>query len=912
MKRSSIRILVLCATLGTILSCAGGKSLEYSDIECGAMRDSVAYCKAEGKALRNSARYLESIEMHLRGLEFARELEDTLEIVQALNNIGTVYRRMGLLEEAASWHYKALTCCEEWSDKTTPTALKNRVISLNGIGNVHLSMGNHEVAMSAFREALKGETRLGSATGMAINYANIGALLEEDGMLDSARWYYTKSLKCNEESSNELGIALCNNYFGRLSELEGDDVTALKEYGKAYDILLGSTDKWHWLQSCTALSRISIRLGKYRQARAYLDEGLKVAEEAGSLAHIADLSHQNYDLSRNIGEWQRALTWLEKYMEVSDSLAKERNEEEIFALRTEYEHEKNRSEVKHLRQIHRQETRRKNMQLYGLMIIVFLTAVGMAGLIYMLKLRSRNQAILKELDQTRSNYFTNIAHEFRTPLTVILSAARSIHENTLEDDSREDSKDILIHSKELLELVNQVLEVARMTSSIAPAPVWRNGDVVGYVSCLCERYERYAAENGLALVRDFGCRALEMDFVPEMLQRIVGNLISNALKYSRKGTEVTVRLSEEDSDCGGWLKLAVCDEGDGMTAAQLDDIFKPFHRLDVKGGNVGTGIGLYVVKLSAEAMGGSVAVRSVVGRGTVFEVSIPIRHDMAYGTAAGMPECERINSDGTSGYDHPLLSEDAEAPTILIVEDKPEVARWEMRQLDSRYSFHFAADGAEGLQMAQDIVPDLIITDIMMPVMDGLELCRRVRSSELLCHIPVIMVTARVGQEDRIAGLEAGADAYLEKPYDENELAVRVRSLLEQRERLKALYMSSIVSGDGTVCERERSIKDQAFLDRFNEALEAAFLSGKVDCEELASELCIGRVQLNRKIKAITGCKTTEYIQEIRLSKAKNLLDTTPLSIGDIALKCGVEDVGYFSTMFRKSIGMTPTAYRNR
>jgi YesN/AraC family two-component response regulator len=245
-------------------------------------------------------------------------------------------------------------------------------------------------------------------------------------------------------------------------------------------------------------------------------------------------------------------------------------------------------------------------------------------------------------------------------------------------------------------------------------------------------------------------------------------------------------------------------------------------------------------------------------------------------------------------------------PRILIVEDKPEVARWEMRHLDDGYAFYFAADGAQALKKAEEIVPDLIITDVMMPVMDGLELCRKLRSSALLSHIPVVMVTAKADHEDRLRGLEAGADAYLEKPYDDKELSMRVRMLLDQRAMLRRKFTEN----DGS--EDLYSAVDKAFLDKFHIALETAFDAGKVDCEDLASELCIGRVQLNRKLKAITGFKTTEYILNVRIAKAKQLLSTTDLSIGEIALKCGIEDVGYFSTIFRKSMGMTPTAYRNR
>ena len=326
------------------------------DADTSVMKDSVAWYRTEGKNLRNAAKYQNAIAVHTRGLELAKEIGDTLEVVQALNNIGTVYRRMGLLDDAASWHYQALTWCEEWSDKTSDIALKNRVISLNGIGNVHLSMGSSDIAMQAFREALKGETRLGSATGMAINYANIGALIEEKGDIDSARWYYSQSLKYNTESGNTLGIALCNNHFGRLSEMQGDLESASKEYGKAYDILLGGTDKWHWLQSCTALARISIQQSRHAQAGKYINEGLEVAEEAGSLEHLLDLTLLKYRLCRAAGDYSEALTWLEKHKDISESIAAERNKDEIYSLRTAYEHEKNRNEMKHLLQMHSQET----------------------------------------------------------------------------------------------------------------------------------------------------------------------------------------------------------------------------------------------------------------------------------------------------------------------------------------------------------------------------------------------------------------------------------------------------------------------------------------------------------------------------------------------------------------------------
>jgi DNA-binding response OmpR family regulator len=404
-----------------------------------------------------------------------------------------------------------------------------------------------------------------------------------------------------------------------------------------------------------------------------------------------------------------------------------------------------------------------------------------------------------------------------------------------------------------------------------------------------------------------------MDFVPDLMVRIVQNLLSNAFKFSEKGAAVTVSLYRSIEKSGGCIHVSVRDQGVGMTPEQSSAVFEPFYQVEGGFRDMGTGIGLSLVKLAAETMGGNVTVGSTIGKGTEFIVDIPVRHDLAISPIdeCMVPEGNNILDPVSSSVtDDPAT--DSDVPRILIVEDMPEVARWEMRQLGPDYAFYFAPDGAEGLRKAEDIVPDLIITDVMMPVMDGLEMCRRIRNSELLCHIPVIMVTARATHEDRLKGLEAGADAYMEKPYDESELDLRVRKLLQQRSMLKKMFSERF---DSHVCDNSDepafSVADRLFLDRFDATLENAFASGKVDCEDLASEMCVGRAQLNRKIKAITGYKTTEYILMARLSKAKHLLRTTDLPVGEISMKCGIEDVGYFSTLFRKHVGMPPSTYRN-
>lgn len=867
-----------------------------------------------GRNYRNAGRFEEAIEAHKKGLERAQQICDTMQIVQALNNIGTAYRRIGVLDEAASWHYKALTYCTQYSDRESKTAIKNKVVSLNGIGNVQLTLGNPEMAEDAFRNALAGESSLGSAVGQAINYANIGALLEARGQIDSARYYYAQSLKFNEEANSDLGISLCHTHFGRLFENEGKLDEAIAEYQKSYDVMFGKSDKWHWLDACVSLSRVYSLMGNITLADRYLELAKSESHKLNSIGHLADVYKLEYLIRRRSGNHRAALDAFVKSKEYSDSLANEKNLTHMQNLRVQYERERKQSEISLLQQGYEQDRHRRDMILVVTVLILLLAVAAIVFLLYSLYLRSKNQRIMKELDQTKTNFFTNITHEFRTPLTVIQSAAQDIHSRSKSDKVlARDSADILHHGKALLDLVNQILEIAKITSGKTVAPVKKRGDVVGFISMICERYIRLAQDRNIDIQYAFDRDRIEMDFVPDYMIRIVQNLVANAIKFSSDGSQILISVRYVTEGGHPFVKLYVCDQGIGMNSQQKDDIFKPFYQASDDSKNIGTGIGLSLVKLVVEAMNGRVEVHSYPSEGSVFIVSLPIE------MSDGVEPVDILEYDSipvTPVYSDDQLPDDemssnSDAPRILIVEDTPEVARWQMRQLNPEYGFFFAADGLEGLEKAEKIVPDLIITDIMMPRMDGFALCRKIRESELLRHIPVIMVTAKATPEDRVQGLAEGADAYLEKPFNAEELQVRVEKLLEQREMLRQKFLEA-VQNDVPSAESEMSTSDRAFLDKVSTAVHMLIVEGRMDHNELASVLCLSRTQLNRKIKAVTGYTTTEYIQQIRISMAKQLLMKTDYPIGEIAVKCGIDDVAYFSALFRKCVGKTPSAYRNR
>ena len=737
-----------------------------------------------GKRLRNESRFYDAIDVHKKGLAAAEKLRDTLQIVQALNNIGTNYRRLGILDEASSWHYSALSYCDQYSGSRNPedrTALKNRVVSLNGIGNVQLTMGNDVEAEKAFRQALSGEASLGSALGQAINYANLGSILESRDMNDSARFYYEKSLEFNTLAKSDLGISLCHAHFGRLAEKEGDYANAIEEYRKAYEIMEGSSDVWHWLESAVSLVRAYINAGDLDGASFYLGKATKEAERISSMEYLAEVNRLDYLIQKQRGNSALALKSYVRSREYADSVTSEKNLNHIQNVRVGYERERKQNEIEMLNRSWEAERRSRNALLTMSLIALLLTVAAIAVLIYLITLRNRNQKMLKEMETMKSNFFTNITHEFRTPLTVIHSAAGHIMKETSADSPlHRDAEDIMRHGKSLLSLINHILDIAKLSSGSRCRPEYCRGDIVGYVTMICECHRPYARTRDISIIYSPAEPSVEMDFIPEYVKQTVSNLLSNAIKFSAEGRHIMLTSKCKDGD----FILTVCDEGKGMAPEVLRNIFKPFYQAPDQSMSIGTGVGLSIVKLDVEAMNGRIEVHSAVGKGTVFIVALPLscgeklnRHfDFNdYVQPGAIREVVETECEANEDVVHEGMEN---ATRILIVEDTPEVARLQMNQLNSDFNYYFAQNGAEGLERAAAIVPDLIITDVMMPGMDGFEFCRRLRASGALNHIPVIMVTAKCTHEDKMAGLEAGADAFLEKPFHADELNVRVVKLL--------------------------------------------------------------------------------------------------------------------------------------
>lgn len=871
--------LLWATALAFILTCCQHGSPSESETQ--SIRDSLATLRQQGKKERDASRYDEALRLHIRGLDMARAVGDSSEWIQALNNIATDYRRMGMLDVAQSYHYQALTLCDESSD-TTYQMRKNRVKALNGLGNIYLSIYSYDDADSVFRQALEGEHQLGSATGQAINYANLGSIYSARGDDEKALDYYRQSMFYNKQDSNLLGMALCHLYFGNIYEKRQQYDLALREYEQSDRMMTDLKDLWHALEPRLALASVYYHTHEDAKAQALLDRADATARQINSWEHIVEVHHLYFQLMQRQGRYHEALDHHLVATAYQDSILDNEKLDRIHNIGINIERTRQ-QEMVDMAQNELQTEKRIRQQsawLFGLTVILLLAVIS--ALLYVQRMRHHSMEMMREASRLREDFFTNITHEFRTPLTVILGLSRKIRENTEVPQSVSDkASTIERQGNRLLTLVTQLLDISKVKSVIGE-PNWQHGNICAQVAMLLETYIDYAANRGVTLKYHYD-QAIEMDFVPDYVNKVMSNLVSNALKFTPNGGTISVNLYQR----GDRLHIDVSDTGHGISSDKLAHIFEPFYTTGDMGEAKGTGIGLALTQEIISHLNGTITAESQVGKGTTFHIVMPIQNR----SADPVTETEIGNSG---------------KPIIVVAEDNADVADLLCTQLEPFYEVVAARDGVEALKRAGEIIPDLVITDVMMPNMDGMALARAIRANDLTAHIPIIMVTARVTEQDRIEGIKAGADAYLVKPFNTEELLTRVAKLLEQRIMLRDKYAQTITQAPVT----DDAIEDH-FLARVEQVIVAHINKGEdITVTMVADDLNITARQLHRKVTGLINQSPAALIRITRINCAKTIMAAKPeMPLKSVALACGFTDYSHFAKVFRTVTGVSPTAW---
>lgn len=535
-------------------------------------------------------------------------------------------------------------------------------------------------------------------------------------------------------------------------------------------------------------------------------------------------------------------------------------------------------------------------------------------------------ARLKELDTLKTNFFTNISHEFRTPLTLILSPLRDLQK---EFPTREIFRTMQQNAERLLSLINQLLDLSKLEAGKMTVEI-RQGDLAHFLRQLFSSFESLAQSKQIVFQYEQSHTSQIAYFDADKMEKILTNLLSNAFKFTPQQGRIEVRVdynlsspdgrSNFNSPIGGReVTIKVSDSGIGIPTERLPMIFDRFYQAEHSSNRnfEGTGIGLALVKELVNALQGKIKVTSRVGQGTIFTVSIPCDR-ATWQEHLKKDELPEYTNSFEIPWETPSLavpstietSSNGSVPILLVVEDNPDLRSYIDSIFKNSYHVMEAHDGQEGLEMALEHVPDVIISDLMMPRLDGFGFCKALKSDIRISHIPVIMLTAKAALEDRLEGFDVGADEYLAKPFNTEELQVRVRNLLKQRQLLQQKY-----SQQNTILEAQKPpmevlSMDEQFVQKTKTILENYFSESNFDVEKFASEMGVTSVQLRRKLKALTGQTITEYVRNYRLEKAAELLLNKTGTISEIAYQVGFESLPYFSKVFLEKFGKTPSEWR--
>jgi signal transduction histidine kinase/DNA-binding response OmpR family regulator len=520
---------------------------------------------------------------------------------------------------------------------------------------------------------------------------------------------------------------------------------------------------------------------------------------------------------------------------------------------------------------------------------------------------------LKEINEAKTKLFTNITHEFRTPLTIIQGMTDLIQKQP-QEWLKEGTQKIRNNSFILLRLINQMLDIAKIETG-AMSVHMKQADIVSFLGYLTELFISVSHERKVKLSFSPDKSPVVMDFDPDKLVHIVSNLLANAFKFTPDGGSIEVKtILSPNEDV---FTIQVSDTGKGIHHDHLLHIFDRFYQVENSSGSAGgSGLGLALSKEMVEMLKGQITVESQPGKGTTFYVSLPVSRNAAMSGNENFTELlsDQINTAVTGlkvqkSSSAKINPPAPDLPTLIIVEDSSDVSQYLEAILKHEYQIELAENGKAGLEKTLSLIPDIVLSDVMMPEMDGIEMLGKIKNDFRTSHIPVVLLTAKADIDSRLAGLERGADAYIAKPFNENELHIQLKNLVEQRKKLHERYASFAKFPE----TNDLAIKaEDAFMIKVRGILDKNIDNEDFDINDLCQELAVSHAQFYRKFKSISNQTIADYFKLLRLNRAKELLAKPELNITQIAFSVGFKNLSHFSREFAQHFGKSPTELRKQ
>lgn len=724
-------------------------------------------------------------------------------------------------------------------------------IRLGIASELYLMDGQIDKAMQTIQEAYDIDHRDGREEKAAIRLSQMGAVYIAMSMPDKARGTINRALKILENGHNIYSIAVCHNQLGS----------------------------------------IALKTGSFDEATIHYKKALELSIKCGS---------PRIELDAERGLWQSmrednppvALLHLERYTVLNDSLHQRIESAQMNVMNT------TATNIEQNALSSNYKSNRLLLRLLGgLLALMVLLTVG--GLFYVWR-RSKNALKMQQEAQgMRSHFINNITHELRTPLTVVINAGEQLREGvkTSSEENRRLGDIIYNHGNNMLQLVNQLIDIDYLREPDAPnASTSINGDIVMFVKLLVDNFTEKARQEHIMLEFTSPMKVLMVTFNTEYISKILHLLLENAFKFTPAGGSITV---EADSPEKGVVRLRVADTGKGIPVQERDNIFESFYQGDENYEGVTPVVNLALVKQIVMTLHGTIDIDTETGRGTTISINLPLPPCEA---AAIQPFAERRLQQNNAAKQKPL---------VFIVENNDDVAFFIGNNMRHDYELRFANNGLEALQNARNLAPDLIITNMMMPVMDGMELMKRLREDEVLNHVPVIAMTSSTSEQERIACLQAGADAILVKPFLSVELSLLAKRLIAHHDIIRERFAKSAATPANESPAAPMSKEDKVFINRLVDVIHVQMAKGDIDMDRIAAAMSISRKLLRQRVMDITGLTPVTFALQVRLKRASRMLlsnEEIPLSV--IASKCGFQTPSHFSKSFKQLYGISPIQYR--
>jgi signal transduction histidine kinase/DNA-binding response OmpR family regulator len=781
----------------------------------------------------------------------------------------------------------------------------------NGLGNLFTVLYKFDRALGSYYESARIFKTLDDPV-YGIIYLNIGGILVQLDSLKAAKSYLEESRTILTNKRDTSGLINC---FINLSEVflaEKKPDSALFYLTKSNDLLIGNIDIDDKFNAMLNLGRFYMMEGNTDQAEPLLTEAYLIAENEKYSIPVerkANAIKAFSELNDLMGDAETAYNLVKRYLEY-----------ETESKRVQSNLDLSRIEFESLERERLLEHRKRTFTMYTSIILLLSSLLVIFTYYRSYRHKKRANQLLTEMDGLKTQLYSNITHEFRTPLTLILGPLEQMLSSDSDGNAnRKQVKSMRKNARSLLNLVNEMLDLAKIDAKSLKLEI-QQGDIARFIRT------RFAAFASLAEQKqiNFQIRVSEKTYITHFdaskLEKIINNLVSNAIKFTPKSGFIhcTANFNQNKKNS---VEIIVGNSGKGIPANELNKIFDRFHQAENTETytSPGTGIGLSLTHELVVLMHGTIDAESEPGMETRFRVIIPLGIDhLKYDEFKLVKKNihaihdEEFSADKakepSSENDYPKKS-DATLPQVLVVDDQVEIREFIEEYLTDSFSLQLAADGNTAYEIAVDNIPDLVVTDLAMPEMDGTELCRKLKTDERTSHIPVIILTGKSGIKDKLKGLETGADAYLTKPFNISELKLRITKLIEQRKKLRERFTRNLNIEPKDIAVTSA---DEKFLLRALEVIEKNMGNSDFEVTQLQEELLMSRTQLFRKIKAMTNQTPGEFIRTIRLKRAARLLVQNYGNVAQITYEVGFNNPSYFAKCFRELYGKLPSEYQKK